>query len=109
MTGTLQDSEVIEFVAVPLKKQLLSEASFIDPRYKDIISGDHFKDAILEETLAMTDERCDGGNREGAMCCSAAGEGEEKSAPPPKTRNLADLLGNRKAQPSNPVPNLCRH
>lgn len=65
----------------------------------------------LEEMLAMPDERRDSGGGEGAMRTPAAGEGEEGSAPspPPKKKlNLADLLGKRKAQSSNPVPKRIR-
>ncbi len=92
--------------SAPATQQLLAKATFIDPRYRDINPGDDFKDVLLEEMLAMFDERRDGRDGEGAMQTSAAGEGEEGSAlsPPKKIKNLADLLGKRKAQSSNPVP-----
>ncbi len=97
--------------SAPATQQLLAKATFIDPRYRDINPGDDFKDALLEEMLAVFDERRDGGDGESAMQTLAAGEGEEGSAlspPPKKIKNLADLLGKRKAQSSNPVPKRIR-
>ncbi len=65
--------------SAPATQQLLAKATFIDPRYRDINPGDDFKDVLLEEMLAMFDERRDGRDGEGAMQTSAAGEGEEGS------------------------------
>ncbi len=69
--------------SAPATQQLLAKATFIDPRYRDINPRDDVKDVLLEEMLAMPYERRDGGDEEGAMHTSAAGEGEEGSAPSP--------------------------
>ncbi|XP_016105541.1 zinc finger BED domain-containing protein 1-like [Sinocyclocheilus grahami] len=95
--------------SAPATQQLLAKATLIDPRYRDINPGDDVKDVLLEEMLAMPDERSDGGDGEGAMRTSAAGEGEGSApSPPEKKKNFADLLGKRKAQSSNPVPKRIR-
>ncbi|XDV32938.1 hypothetical protein PO909_003585 [Leuciscus waleckii] len=107
MVGVLKDK-----YSAPATQQLLAKASFIDPRHKDINPGDDVKDALLEEMLAMPEERRDIGDGEAAMSTAAAGEGEGGSAPssPPKKKkkNLADLLGKRKVQSSSPVPKRIR-
>lgn len=108
MVGDLKDK-----YSAPATQQLLAKASFIDPRYKDINPRDDVKDALLEEMLAMPEEWRDVGDGEGAMSSAAAGEGEGGSAPsssppPPKQMNMADLLGKRKAQSSNPVSKRIR-
>lgn len=94
--------------SAPATQQLLAKASFIDPRYRDINTDDDVKDALLEEMLEMPDERPDDRGGENAMCTSAAGEEDESAPPPQKKSKLADLLGKRKAQSSNPVPKRIR-
>lgn len=81
MVGVLKDK-----YSAPATQQLLAKASFIDPRHKDINPGDDVKDALLEEMLAIPEERRDIGDGEAAMSAAAAGEGEGESAPssPPK-------------------------
>ncbi|XP_026083928.1 zinc finger BED domain-containing protein 1-like [Carassius auratus] len=108
MVGVLKDK-----YSAPATQQLLAKASFIDPRHKDINPRDDVKEALLEEMLAMPEERRDIRDGEAAMSAAAAGEGEGESAPssPPKKKkkkNLADLLGMRRAQSSNPVPKRIR-
>ncbi|KAL7880632.1 hypothetical protein SRHO_G00028860 [Serrasalmus rhombeus] len=55
-------------------QRLLAKASFVDPRYKDINPVDHVKDTLLEEMLAVPEERHHDGD--GALRASTAGEGE---------------------------------
>uniref|UniRef100_A0A3P9LVT4 BED-type domain-containing protein n=1 Tax=Oryzias latipes TaxID=8090 RepID=A0A3P9LVT4_ORYLA len=90
--------------SAPGSQQLLAKASFIDPRHKADINPQHdTKDALLEEMLAMPEERRDIRGGEAAMIAAAAGEGESASSSPLKKKKLADLLGKRRAQSSNPV------
>uniref|UniRef100_A0A3P9IHA7 HAT C-terminal dimerisation domain-containing protein n=1 Tax=Oryzias latipes TaxID=8090 RepID=A0A3P9IHA7_ORYLA len=54
--------------SAPGSQQLLAKASFIDPRHKADINPQHdTKDALLEEMLAMPEERRDIGGGEAAM------------------------------------------
>ncbi len=100
--------------SAPATQQLLAKATFIDPRYRDINPGDDVKDVLLEEMLAMPYERRDGGDGEGAMRTSAAGEGDGGSAPsppPPKKNESCGPAWKEKSTvlQSGPKKNTCRH
>ncbi|KAL7879009.1 hypothetical protein AOLI_G00099830 [Acnodon oligacanthus] len=105
LTGLRDNSPLVHLDTAPLgvvEQRWVAQLA----NFKDINPGDHVKDALLEEMLAVPEEHRDEG--EGAMHASTAGEGEGASAPAPAPKKLISQTCLEKEKTFTPVPRRIR-